>query len=425
MNKGKTFRGFCRGLVFFALLLLCIYGASRLLMDKKSLYYKSEFFNSGTDFDILFFGSSHMHEGIDPVYLWENYGISSYNLASSGESMTMSYYVAAEALEDYNPKAIVIDSFKIEDKEDTIGEGYGFVHETIDALPFNKNKIEAIKYASRFFDGGALAFLSNIYAYHARFSSLTENDFTNYINYDKGAYIMTSICKVERPKELTRETTELGNGDGVLAYKRLLNLCNEKGVKCILVNIPASEAANDLDSQRLNNALMEYTKENGGDAINFNYLIDEIGIDYEHDFGDSSHLNFMGANKTADYLADYLIKNYNLEDRREDESYSAIWTSDLKKWEKQKIKMLSEKTEAVSYLFGADDENFRVELYIKDMDTISNQYGLDFCIEEMGLEPVETGNDILKGFDMKVVVRNKEDNTWLAEQYFSLKDSSE
>ena len=87
--------------------------------------------------------------------------------------------------------------------------------------------------------------------------------------------------------------------------------------------------------------------------------------------------------------------------------------------------MLSEKTEAVSYLFGADDENFRVELYIKDKDTISNQYGLDFCIEEMGLEPVETGNDILKGFDMKVVVRNKEDNTWLAEQYFSLKDSSE
>ncbi|MCR5778248.1 MAG: hypothetical protein K6G84_12690 [Lachnospiraceae bacterium] len=414
-----------RCIIFMAVLLAVIFMASNILKKKESYYYKDQFFASNLDYDVLFFGSSHMHEGIDPIYLWENYGISSYNLASAGESIQMTYHVVRAALEHTHPKAVIIDSFKIADEENEINEGYAFVHESIDALPLGKNKLEAIDYASRFFDGGKMAFLSNMYAYHSRFSELEKKDFVKTITYDKGAYIMTEVVKAEAPEDgcYIEDTTELKGGDGVKAYKKIVELCREKGVIPILVNIPANKSNYSEKEQKKLNTLMEYTRENGGRTINFLPLLSEVGIDYDTDFGDSSHLNHLGAAKTADYLAKYLYNEMGIEDHRGDENYSFEWDRDVKAWNDQKIELLKDKNDAVSYIFLAEGEDRQIKVFMANPDQTSGMYGLDFCLEKTGIEPEKVEKDDIGGFDMKVEVRRKSDGTWLAAQYFYRNDS--
>ena len=406
--------------VFFSLLSVIIFLTANLVKKKDSYYNKDPFFSTEANYDVLFFGSSHMHEGIDPIYLWKNYGISSYNLGSSGESIQMTYYVIKAALEHSHPKAIVVDSFKIDDNPNDIDEGYAFVHESIDALPFNENKLEAINYAGKFFDGGKMAFLSNLYAYHGRISELEKKDFKKSWNYDKGAYILTSICNVETvdPASYIEDTTEFNDGDGIVFYKKIVELCKEKNVKLILVNIPANIENYTEKRQKKTNTLMKYTVDNGGMAINFLPLLDKIGIDYSTDFGDATHLNELGAAKTADYLADYLKTNLEIPDRRSDENYAARWNSDIEKWYAQQIEMLAEKKDAISYLFLAFNEDRDIKVSMVDPSAASQMYGLEFCLNKIGVIPEQVNKHDIGDFDMKIEIRNKSDNTWLASQYF-------
>ncbi len=405
-------------LIFLGLILLIVTGLSKLFTDKKSGYYKSEFFNARTGFDALFFGASRMHEAADPVYLWEKYGISSYNLASSGESIQMTYFVLREALDRCSPRAVFIDASKISDEPDKINSGYGFVHESIDALPLNKNKLEAVDYAGRFFDGGKLSFLSMMYAYHDRYDDLKEEDFKNRVNYDKGAYIMTSVYKRERPVHLTDEEMRFGNGDGIVYYKKILELCRERGVLCVLTDIPVDISFYDLNRQKKLNGLKRLTEEMGGAYIGFNEIIDEVGIDYEHDFGDKGHLNFLGAEKVCDYLADFLKEKTGASDHRDDSAYSICWEEDIQKWKRQKTELLEERKDAVEYLFWAADESRDIRLYAKNPEKVYDQYAMDFCLQRLNIVPQSGDEELLGGYDLMIGVTDRNTGQEIAKQFF-------
>lgn len=405
-------------IIFICLSLLMITGLSRVLTDKTGRSRKYEFYNSETDFDALYFGASRIREAVDPIYIWTNYGISSYNMASAGESVQMSYYVLADALENCTPEVVFIDAAKISDEEDSINAGYGFVHESIDAIPINRIKLEAVDYAGRFFDGGKLAFLSMLYAYHDRYEDLDMDDFRFRPNANKGAYIMTSVVKGERPVHLTDDEKKLKGGDGVRYYERILKLCREKGVKCVLTDIPVNRSAYSESRQKHLNALIRLTREQGGYSIAFNEMTEELGLDYDHCFGDSGHLNFIGAEKVSDYLARYMREQLGIADHRDDPAYSVSWDRDVAEWSSRKVEKLVEKTDAVEYLFGAMDENRDITLYAKDTGKVYDQYAMDFCLEKLGIEPKEAGEDILAGYDMKIQVRDSESGEFLSEQFF-------
>ena len=61
--------------------------------------------------DVLILGSSQAFCNINPVVLWEDYGISSYVLAGSAQPMWNTYYYLKEALKTQTPKLIVLDAF--------------------------------------------------------------------------------------------------------------------------------------------------------------------------------------------------------------------------------------------------------------------------------------------------------------------------
>ena len=59
--------------------------------------------------DVLFFGNSHMGNAVYPMELWRNQGIVSYNLAGFGHRIASTYWVMKNALDEAQPKLVVID----------------------------------------------------------------------------------------------------------------------------------------------------------------------------------------------------------------------------------------------------------------------------------------------------------------------------
>mgnify|MGYP003295589952 CR=1 FL=1 len=59
--------------------------------------------------DVVFIGNSHQFCSISPEILYEKYGVNSFMLATSAQTVPMSYYAAMEAIELQHPKVIVFE----------------------------------------------------------------------------------------------------------------------------------------------------------------------------------------------------------------------------------------------------------------------------------------------------------------------------
>ena len=61
------------------------------------------------DIDVLFLGSSNCFCTIDPLVLYEEYGIASYDFASSSQTMDISLLYLKEALKKQKPKVVALE----------------------------------------------------------------------------------------------------------------------------------------------------------------------------------------------------------------------------------------------------------------------------------------------------------------------------
>lgn len=66
-------------------------------------------------------------------------------------------------------------------------------------------------------------------------------------------------------------------------------------------------------------------EERGYPVINFNTeeMYQELDIDWDKDFYNSKHLNYIGAEKYTAWLTKYLKEHYDLEDHRGDAKYDS------------------------------------------------------------------------------------------------------
>ena len=65
--------------------------------------FKNEKSNS---VDVLFLGTSNMFHTINPLVLYEDTGITSFDFGSSSQSLNMTYMYLKEALKTQNPKVV-------------------------------------------------------------------------------------------------------------------------------------------------------------------------------------------------------------------------------------------------------------------------------------------------------------------------------
>ena len=113
------------------------------LTERKASDSKYADFFQDRDYDVLFMGTSHVINGVFPMELWNEYGITSYNFGGHSNQIPTTYWVMENALDYVTPKVIVIDCLTLS-SEHKCAEEFSFLHLSMDAFPLSLTKIRAI-----------------------------------------------------------------------------------------------------------------------------------------------------------------------------------------------------------------------------------------------------------------------------------------
>ncbi len=292
----------------------------------------------GMDIDVLFMGSSQMYAAASPMTMWEECGFTGMNMGTSLQGIMPLYYTFRDILEYSTPKVLVID-FKDIDKARMADDkdyvySYRKVYDTIKSSELKKEFVkEVIK------ETGTVEILFPIIYFHDRWDSLVPWDIiprsTDYYNeYTKGAY----LCEKHQAYEadgVYDETVQALSYDefSLKYYKKLFELCKEKGVKIVAL-VPPTTLLNDTMAQQ--NTIAQICEEYEIPLFNYNEpgLFEEAGMDYATDFYNPDHINITGSVKLSKSLAKYLDEVCELPDHRGDKVYES-WESQLEEYNKK------------------------------------------------------------------------------------------
>lgn len=303
--------------VISLILILCIVTVflSKIFVRKKDIVIWNDFYAQDEDsIDIVVIGSSLLACAIDPYQLSKDTGCTTFNFAIPAQSSTVHAAMIREIMKTQHPKLIIIESYRY------TGTGRMNVDEAIYSISGMKpslNKYSLIVslpvHGGRF---NRMEVLIPLLANHSRWESLTAQDFKplssnrSKMEWWKAGYKLGSV----QVDEFTPGINEVTRMDDLL-YKCLLNTVSsarENEVTILFFNPPNPELKEENYGSF--NAMYQYLDEQGVDWVECNY--DDAFVrtmDTSQDYCDYHHVNILGAEKTTEYLADYINSHYDFE----------------------------------------------------------------------------------------------------------------
>lgn len=363
--------------VLIVLVITSIDKVSSFLQLKESDNRYSAYFVEDTQIDVLFLGSSHVRHGFFPMELWNDYGISSFNLAGNGNTISVSYWTLVNALDYQIPKVVVMDVFDMWPGR-IFSEYWGQVHASLDAFPLSANKYRMVK---DLFDDKELTdgngnyiydkrweILWDLGEYHTRWTSLSEVDFYSQAELEENSTVWKGssplVYVVERNEHIYSGKTDGLYYDEVSEdyLKRIISLCEEKGITLLLINTGydcSDEAKYFADSAceiagQYNIHYLDFTEKN---IINFESDL--------YSTNHNTHVNFSGAERLTSYIGAYLSENFQLQDHRTDDEYSQWW-DDYQEFFESKKRYLCSQEDIIYYLMFLADDDYQTIVEIKD-----------------------------------------------------------
>ena len=177
-----------RCIAFVLAALFCIKGAIRILVPKN---YTGEWLSPVPSYcgfyelkkdtvDVLFLGSSHTYASFCPQVLYDEYGITSYNMGMGNQNLILSYYWLKEALRTQSPSAVVVESvFAFNRCNNPSNSLESATQKSLNYMHWTRNRVDAIKAFCEIEPElySWESFIPNL-RYHDRWKELHEEDFT-------------------------------------------------------------------------------------------------------------------------------------------------------------------------------------------------------------------------------------------------------
>lgn len=282
--------------------------------------------------DVVFLGTSCTYNAWVIPQMWNDAGISAFTLASSAQPFGMNVELIENALKTQSPKYIIMDlhGFKSEgynyDESRTrpIIDNFSFITrlEYVDSIIEDAKEYSKQAEKELNLDNSDYSYYLPIIKYHTRWKDgIVQESFDGVPNKYLGYYNVIGSKQIEKTT-VTSETTTLTEYQ-LDALSRIMKFGKEnEDITLIFTCMPSRL---DKDDQLEINAAIEILEQNGYDVINMNTdeMYEEIGIDFNKDLRDKNHLNIFGAEKSTEYLINYLKENYSIEDHRGDSKYDA------------------------------------------------------------------------------------------------------
>lgn len=344
------------------------------VLERKSSDEKyADFWAQEADFDVLFFGTSHVVNGVYPMELWKEYGIVSYNFGGHANQLATSYWLMENALDYKIPKVVVIDCHTL-NGETKATDAFAYIHLSFDTFPLTTTKIKAVldllddPAMDEAIENGTarpsaeartrMGLLWNYSVYHSRWNEIGTDTFASTVNYEKGAEPRIGIQEGKFEKIDSDLKMEPGT-TGDVYLRKMIEDCQSRGIEVLLINLPYPASTY---SQMAANYAYDLAEEYGIDYLNF---LDLDVIDYQIDMYDkTSHLNVSGARKVTKYIGEYLIENYPVEDQKENPVYSG-WNTDYDEYIALKNSNLVKQTDLREYLMllAGDDVDVYMDIH--------------------------------------------------------------
>lgn len=316
----------CKGIAFAALALALVVWLGGVLGFKYSdgIYQMELYYEQPEDtVDVLVVGSSRAFENVNTSVLWEDFGITSFNLCGSLQPAWNSYYYLKEALDagTQSPQLVIYEAyiltegFEYTDRSRVIKNNYG--------MRWGANRIDNLL-ASTSSDEEFVEFLFPLNNSHERYAELSQSDFLPYLGnaalYEhwKGH---GENFKVTDYTGLINDVSGITEERGIVDreqeyFLKLVELTKERDIPLLVMVAPYSSIT-EYDQAQFN-YVKRLCEEQGVPFVNFNSGVDGLELNPNGDYADEAHLSYTGNRKFTKALGEYLTEHYELTDRRAD-----------------------------------------------------------------------------------------------------------
>lgn len=378
--------------------------------------------------DALFLGTSSVRLGISPMELYKQYGIVSYDLGTSAQQVSGSYFLLKEAYQTHSIDTVFFDvsAMFFNEVDYTTAEINPAWRYILDNLDFGPLKIQMAKeYAEYGWSDGFFAAIFPIIKYHSSWDALAKENFNppkkmNYYSFGQNVYSQyvasphsmedieyaarflyeyttgklieksgNAVSSLQIGKELYRPAITAEN----LAYfLKIINLCEAHHSQLILLKIPTNQlpqyyrsAWTSVKSDIITELSMNYELK----FLDLQYDIDGL-VTFETDTTDAGiHLNALGAKKISNYLGEYMINQGLAQPRRE-----LVYDEALEKYEKVfsvvELQTTTDFQEYLSYL-KTHGGNWTVSISTGDEYVLGLSDSDHSALRDLGLEVINQG----------------------------------
>lgn len=324
--------------LFCVVTLLCI---SKLSTLQKDPHQSNWDYDDSYPYEVLWIGSSHIYRTIIPQFLYDNYGIASLSLSTSGQT---SYHTLTTLQDlknlaqmkvvimdvfaflrpytysaDFNHSLTTTDPSKI--AEDMKPSRYTLSSSALRQLPEYDIKKYIRLLGEKEMDI-PLQYYFSFFQSHSQYLHMdrdhfesSDRRFVRHLNYSPSY----SPWPLEDPflNDLIEDPSVSINSQCYDYLLRIIELCQKKNVPLLLTAIPydVSNAERIVLDQ-----IAQIAEEHDVAFIDMETIVDDSFIEWENDFMDHGHTNHFGAVKVTDFFGDYLTTYYDLEDRLESDS---------------------------------------------------------------------------------------------------------
>ena len=354
--------------------------------------------------DAAFVGSSHVYAGIYPSYFWEDRGISAFNTAISGMDRDSAIHYVKYLFKHQSPRVVVVDVFCLTYEKHA---QQGNIYRNLLSFPLSKDglvQLDAYAAKDESVSENKMDYLTRWPIIHTRYRELTRSDFAPDApnHFGKGEYLNWESRIADRAALTEADGSAQLSEDHEAWLKELKELCEAHGSTLALMALPFDTYEGDQEKM---DATAVWADANGVAFWDFNRLADEIGLDYETDFFDSSHLNALGAKKAALFLEDELCGICELPDHRGEAGYES-WDLDLYYFTQREnddaLAQTMELSEFVPLLAGGQD--------LCAVISIEGECGEDFAaLRSLGIEPSDRGKWLWQNGSLSKVMENDPD----------------
>ncbi|WP_022752734.1 hypothetical protein [Butyrivibrio fibrisolvens] len=374
------------------------------VVERKESYEKyADFFDVADQIDVLYLGTSHVINGVNPVQIFEQYGYTGYNMGGHGSILPASYWELMIALQYCNPKVVFIDTYMLEkdyqyidvmDENATAADlntSVEQLHLNMDCWPYSDVKKAAIE--DLIYDKDLHQdFLFDFELYHERWTELDKNDFlrlkgTSDRNYLMGGEKRTQVYgtyTLEEPTQgLPQETVSMQY------LRKIIEECKSRGIEVVTMLLPLAQLQpHDMEVAATTEQI---SAEYGVPFLNM--IQDTSIVNLYTDLNDPGHLNVGGMNRVSAYLGKWMADNESsiLTDHRGDSAYSR-WTDRAVQSHEAESSYVEAADNAYSALLSLYDETtFDYVVYVKGNSSAYTNVAFLQLIEELsGTTEVET-----------------------------------